>query len=582
MSVTYETAMRMQSDLQMQSEANTRLLNSEQDSGYGTIDVLTDGTVENTESGPLTSFLFVFKKMSKIAIPMGLSFTFSFEVFLAVLLLQYLSESEEDTAAASLVSTTMNFVSTLAISPLFAASIDLTKKLGEWREERETESEHEYIAARSIQALCTAPDKALKKALKKEKIEIVNVNTMLMGTALTLPAVSALYYSNFILTSVFHQDSVVARSAQQFLRPYAFAIPGLVARITFEQVIFSFGQAKAAMCMALASFSVGACLSILLGFGKLGFPEMRQEGVALGFAVESYITALSYGLFVMFSKESKKFNFYNFSIDRIKRNLDNLLDIIRMGMMINFTVAIELLLTLSVVVFSGWLGTEQEAAMSYCLQFIYFEYIVLAAFSFSTAQEISRELGAKNFSAAADIARYGVLTGLIYVAPLPILFAAYPKALEFISGGATEEISKTLKTLVPIMSLGIILDAIRFNLLQQSRALQDFLVPSIIAFLGLSSGILLAALLGFETPLDINGVGIGYTFGVGVTAAALGLRWNTKITEATVVDIENSAPLEPEKPSLWTSICSFFYFGGNNNAADHSNCKDMHAAEIYS
>lgn len=379
MSITYEDAMmKIQSDLEDHSpennestiitETNMLLLNGEQDSLYGTIDVLEDQELPNIENNALTSFLAAFKRISSIAIPMGLSFTFSFEVFLAVLLLQLLSESEEDTAAASLVSTMMSFVSTLAMSPLFAASIDLTKKLGEWREERKTESAQEEIARRSIQELYPAPE----KELKREKIEVVNINAMLMGTVLMLPAVTTLYYSNSILTSVFHQDSAVARSAQQFLRPYAFAIPGLMARITFEQVIFSFGKAKAAMWMALASFSVGASLSILFGFGKPGFPAMRQKGVALGFVVESYLTALSYGLFVKFNQDCKEFNFYKVSIDRIRRNLDNLLDIVRMGMMIDFTAAIELLLTLSVVIFSGLLGTEQEAAMSYCMQFIYF------------------------------------------------------------------------------------------------------------------------------------------------------------------------------------------------------------------
>lgn len=561
--VTYEASMSIQISLEDQllennfvndiNETNPLLLIGEHGGHYGLDAAVNSEATPIVENNQLTSFFRVFKRISSIAIPMGLSFTFSFEVFLSVILLQLLSESEEDTAAASLVSTMMNFVCVLAMSPLFAASIDLTKKLGAWQEEREEIAEH------SIQELCPIPT----KELKKEKIEVVSINAMLVGAFLTPPAVITLYYSGFILTSVFRQDSAVVLSAQQFLRPYSLAIPGLMARMSFEQVIFSFGKTKAAMWMALASFSVGAILSVLLGFGKLGFPKMRQQGVALGFVVESYLTALFYGLFVKFSKECKEFNFYYVSINRIRRNLDNLLDIVRMGMMIDFTVAIELVLTLSVVVFSGLLGTEQEAAMSYCMQFIYFEFIILASFSYSCAQEMSRELGAKKFIEAKNTALYGLLTGLIYVVPLPILFAIYPKGLEFISGGATEEVSKTLKTLVPIMSLGVILDAIRFNLLQQSRALRDFLAPSVMAFLGLSSGILLACMLGFETPMDINGVGIGYTFGIGVTAVALGLRWKTKTAEVIAVDVENNTPLEPAPSAtinIGNNFSSFFHF----------------------
>jgi MATE family multidrug resistance protein len=573
MSATYSDTMRIQTDFEDQPpeelsvnaivEINTLLLNGEKGSSYGAVDFIDEEDLQVTDSDFFISFFEVFKRVSSIAIPMGLSFTFSFEVFLAVLLLQLLSESEDDIAAASLVSTMMSVTCTLAFSPLFAASIDLTKKLGKWWEEEEQEE----IAERSIQIV----NPSLTREREKEKIEIVNINTLLISAALTIPPVVTLYYSDFILTSVFHQNSAVARSAQQFLRLYAFAVPGLMARMSSEQIIFSFGETKAAMWMALGSFSIGASLSVLLGFGiNIGpfkIPKMNQKGVALGFVVESYLTALSYSLFVKCNKECKRFDFYKVSIERIRRNLDNLLDIARMGIIIDCTVAIELALTLSVVTFSGLLGTEQEAAMSYCMQFIYFEFVMLAAFSFSCAQEISRELGAKKFREAQNIARYGILTSLIYTAPLPVFFAAYPKALEVISGGASEEISKILKTLVPIMSAGVVLDAMRFNMLQQSRALNDFFVTSIIAFLGMSSGIALAAILGFETPMDINGVGMGYTFGIGITTGALFLRWKTKVAELVVVDAENNTSLESEpsvKHSLWNSFSSFFYFGRND------------------
>jgi hypothetical protein len=278
MRITYEDAMQIQTDFESQppeenSVTNISLLNDKPDSHYGTVAATDNEDPPVIESSSLTvffnffketPFFTVFTELSYKAIPMALSFTFSFEVFLAVSLLQIMSESEEDTAAAGLVSTMMNFVCTLAMSPLFAASMDLSKKIGRWREARKVELELEEIAEESIQELSPATT----KELEKEKIEIVNIN------------------------------------------------------------------------------------------------------------------------------------------------------------------------------------------------------------------------------------------------------------------------------------MGVILDAIRFNLLQQFRALDDFFVTSIIAFFGLSSGILLAAVLGFKTPLDIDGVGIGYTLGVMITAVLLGLRWETKIAEVVAVGVENNAPLE--------------------------------------
>ncbi len=504
------------------------------------------------------SFFDVFKEISGIAIPMGLSFAYSFEVFLTVFLLQRLSETDEEIAAAGLVSTMVSTVCGLALSPFVIVSNNLSGKLGKWYKEKKKEDEGEEIGpVNSIEIYDISQE--------KEEIEAVSINSFLLASVLMVPATVILYNSSSILTSVFRQDSVVAHSAQKFLRPFSFAVPGLMAKMCLEQIIFSFGNTRPAMYMALTSFSIGATLSVLLGFGidvgSIQFPKMNQVGVALGFVLETYLTALAYGLFVKFGKNCREFDFYAVSIGKLKRNFDGLKEILRKGGTNTFSAVIELSLTLAIVIFSGILGTKQQAAMAYCMQFIYFEFIMIAAFSFSCAQELSRQLGAEQARKAKAIARYGLLTSLVYLIPIPFLFAVYPKSLEALSGGVSEDISNILRSLVPIMSVGVILDAARHNLLQQSRPLNDLLIPSIIALLGMSSGIAMAAILGFETLMGIDGIAAGYTFGVGVTATALFLRWRPKIQQLTVVEADTNTALEPEAPAsggLWNCFASFF------------------------
>ncbi|MCD6045945.1 MAG: mdtK [Gammaproteobacteria bacterium] len=592
MSIAYEDIIKIQTtgdntalndaddtSIDIIAETNALFPNEEPVNIYGSLNA--DPQAVENKGGAFTSFFTVFKKISRIGIPMGLSFTFSFEIFLTVLLLQRLSESEEDTAAATAASTMMSTVCSLLLAPLFSVAICLSNKIGEWQEEENRESENEEDIQEPIQILSPA----ITRERKKEKIESTNINAFLLASVLTAPTVLTLYYSRPILTTIFRQDEAVARSAAEFLRPYGFAVPGLAARFCIEQIMFSFGETQAAMWMALGSFSIGASLSVLLGFGinvgPLQIPRMEQKGVALGFVVESYLTALSYGLFVKFSKQYRQFDFYKVSVERVIRNLDGLIEILRLGGAITFTIAIELAMTLSVATFSGLLGTEEEAAMSYCMQFMYFELIMLAAFSITCTQEMSREVGAKKFSSAQNTGIYGLLTTLIYLTPLPVIFAVFPKALEIISGGVpqdapssgtTEDISSMLAILVPIISLGFILDSARYNLLQQSRALNDLIVPNIIALIGMSSGIGLAAALGFATPLGIYGVGIGYTIGVGVTAGALGLRWWNRIND--LGNREQNAPLAQDVPaarSPWGCISSFFCCSRNTTTPIQTN-----------
>lgn len=535
---------------------NTSLLTIEQEPRNNNDDNLTiyvDLPVP-VDDAPL-SFFDVFKKISALALTMGLSFTFCFEVFLTVFLLQFLSESEDETAAATLVATWMSTVCILLMSPLFAVNIDLSGKLGAWRVAERLRHEIEESTPELIQSL----NFQNTREQEKEKIESTNINSLLIAAIATVPAASLLYYAKPILVSVFGQSESIALVAQSFLRIFVIAVPGLFTRIALEPILFSLGKTTQAMLMALSSFFVGGSLSVLLSFNANSDSLISYEqGIALGLVAEAYLTAISYGLFIKFNTECQEFDFFKVSIERIRRNLSGLKEILRLGGSITFTVAIELALTLSAGIFSGLLGVEQQAAMSYCTQLIYFEFIFTAAFGFSCTQEIRRELKAGRFTDAEKIGKYGLLTTLIYLTPLPVIFAAYPKALEYISGGVSETVATTLTTLVPIVSAGVVLNSVYYNLLQQTRALNDLLIPNIIAFIGLSSGIGLSAGLGLETVLDVNGVGAGYTIGIGLTAGALFLRqWNNmkKMVREDNLSLEDSSALECHSRN-----CRFSFF----------------------
>ncbi|HYF98085.1 MAG TPA: MATE family efflux transporter, partial [Coxiellaceae bacterium] len=433
---------------------------------------------------------------------------------MSVVLLKYLSENEDETAAATLVSTYANTVSILFMSPLFAVAIYLSGKLGEYREAMKAEP------------------KLLTQELdeKKEIIASTNANALMIASAAAVPSTLLLYYSKNVLTSVFQQNVLVVQAAEPYLTTFAFASPGLLTRLSFEQVMFSFGKTKPAMLMGLANLGVGVVIALGLGFGldssPIKIPKWGAKGVALGFLIETYLTALAYGLYVAFNKESREFKFFNSLLIRARNNAKQRWDILTLGGSISFTVLLELGITLALGIFSGLVGAQSQAAMTYYMQFIYFQFIVLSAFSFSCAQEISRKRGSNRYLDAKRMSQYGLLTTVLWLTPVPLLFALYPKA---ISNGASSEISVILSQLVPIMSISIIFDNARYNLLQQLRAMNDLFVPNMIAFFGMSLGIALIGVLGLRTSLDINGVGIGYLIGVGLPALGLFLRWHKQI-----------------------------------------------------
>ncbi len=527
--------------------------------------------IERVKSGDPTlsvTFWDIFKHISKVGIPMCLSFTFCFEVYASVLLLQLVSQSEDDTAAATLVSTIMNTFCVISMSPVLSVINVLTLSLEEWKAEK-NKGPHSVLAEDEHG---NAIDLTAIPGLK-ERIESVGPYAFLMATAVSIPCWASLYFSRSIMTSIFHQQDSVARSAERFLRPYSFAVPALMLRVALGLIMLSFGKNKEAGAVALATFAIGLGLSILLGFGFTFSPELDQTGIALGFVVETYLTALCFGLFVKFNKECSEFNFFQISWDILQRNTRVLIDMLRYGWAFFLSYSIDLSLALVIGIFSGLLGVEQESAMSYCMQLLFFDFIFLAAIGMTCMQEVTRAMSIKNSQTDPDLlqkmaqftvqlSRGGLITSLIYLTPLPLLVAIYPKALEFISGGATPEVSKELRRLVPIMAAGVAFDNIRYNLLQQSRAFEDISVPIVIAFCGMLAVIGLAAVFGFVTDLGVDGIAMGYTIGLGFAAAALFLRWvsqcNTLITKADPEYQPLAISASTEESRSLSSIYSFF------------------------
>ena len=527
--------------------------------------------IERVKSGDPNlsiSFWDIFKHISKVGLPMCFSFTFCFEVYSSVLLLQLVSQSEDDTAAATLVSTIMNTFCIISMSPVLSVINVLSLKLQEWKEQQSRgqsliladDENEDIINLMAIPGL-------------KEQIESIGPYAFLMAAAVSVPCWASLYFSRAIMTTVFRQQDSVAISAERFLRPYSFAVPALMLRVALGMIMLSFGKNKEAMGLALVTFAMGLGLAILLGFGFKFFPELDQTGVALGFVFETYLVTLLYGLFVKFNKECREFNFFQISWNILQRNTAVLFEMFRYGAAFFVSYSIDLSLALVIGIFSGLLGVEQQSAMSYCMQLIFFEFIFLAAFSMTCMQEVTRAMSVKNSQAdpvqshrmaqfAVQLSRGGLITSLIYLIPLPFALAIYPKALEFISGGATPEVSKQLRSLMPIMAAGVIMDDIRYNLLQQSRAFQDLTIPIVIAFCGMVAVIALSALFGFVADLGIDGIAMGYAIGLGFAAAALFLRWlsqcNTLITEADPERQSLTTPDTTQNSSCISSIFSFF------------------------
>lgn len=464
----------------------------------------------------------VFKSLSSLSVPMALSFTFSFEIFLIVVLLNALSENEDEAASATLISTMINTLLVVGMAPLFSMSVVASNKIGELTE-AEKEGETNEVVLQE----------------KREYIAGINRNGLWLSAVLTPPIMAGMIFSKPLLTTIFGQNDQVAEITQHFLRVYSPAVAGVLTRISTEQMMFSFGRSKPAMFMGFASLLVGTGISSWLGFGGLGVPKMRGDGVAIGYVIEAYLTSLAYALYLAKHKDFSQYEFFKI-FKKFSGQFAQLKELLEIGGSITFSVASEMAMSLSVSILSGMLGTKEQSVITDLNQYIFFNFLLLAGFGQGNSQELNRLIGARKYENASSMGKYGLLTTLIYTAPVPLFFAVMPGVL--VMGNNPGEVKDMLKYLAPIMSAGVILDSARYNLLQQLRVLKDLRGSTMISVSALSLGITGSALLGLKTKLGIYGVVAGYTGGVIIALPGLAYRWRNRINAEKIQELAEETP----------------------------------------
>lgn len=478
------------------------------------------------------------------AVPMALSFTFSAsQVATAMMIARLDSEKTvEYLAAAALITTLSNILAGLSFSPLFAMSIRASKKHGNLIKIEEMENANDTEKSKTIKTIT----------------DIFKSGTGLSMLIAPIPF-AGFYFSRYILSDFFGQDAHISELAQQNLRPYAFAIPGLMYRMCAEQMMFSFGKTTPAMIIGLVSFGAGTGLSLFLAFGK---PQLGLAGIAYGYVAEAYLTSMGFCLYLGHSQIFKDISFFNFF--QLDRNIfRQAKKILQMGLPITLQMASELFSSLLIGLFAGWRGKVPLAAQDFSTQLFIFAIIPSISFGQTVAQKVSRLIGQKDFTNAMRFSRYGLLTTLGVVSLTCVPLAIWPKALTTILSTTVEPIAMALaKILIPLAVTQVIYDTASYNMTQVLRAGNDLYVPTFFKTACLWLGVLAAYFLGFHTSLGIYGIGIGFLLGVSFAANLLLPRW---MMGTTADSLEVAHTAKPEEEGLMkmlyqkcTSYIGFF------------------------
>ncbi len=453
-------------------------------------------------------FFEVAWDITKTGLPIAFSYTTSISILITLLFIN-LDENEANRAAAVLIAAVKNFIA-VGYSPLFAMSLVISKYLGELKAAQMKDES----------------DEVLKKI--KLQIEQVNKAGWIIGASVTPFIITALVFSESILHHVFRQDREVAAAAQEFLQIEALALILFPARMCSDQILVSTKHTIAAMVIGLISLSIGTGVAWWLGRSNAGIPALGLRGIAAGFALETWLTAIGCSLYIALHPDFKDYRFFNFC--NLKGVVEQLKNILGIGWSMVVGLFVEMSMDLYLGIIAGLVGVREQSVVSLIMQVDAPVFLFSLAFTQVCAQQVAYYSGLKHYRKASSFGEKGLLVSLLFMLPLPILFSAKSDWLLSAALKDHHEIRYLLSMLIVVFSVAYILDTVRFNALQQLRAKGDVTWPTLTSNSILVLGMALTGALALFTDLGIYGEAAGLAITITTALIVLLGRYATQMT----------------------------------------------------
>jgi multidrug resistance protein, MATE family len=295
-----------------------------------------------------------------------------------------------------------------------------------------------------------------------------------------------------------------------------------------RSVVAAMSHTRIIVAIAIGGTILNVVGDYVLGFGKFGFPRLEIVGLAVASILSIWAMFLALVVYMLTQSELKTYRFFQ-NIYRIDPHV--LRSLIRVGVPIGIATALEIGLFASVTYLMGLLGTEILAAHQVVLQTIAITFMVPLAMSYAATIRVGHEIGQNNSTGAVRAGYVGAATGLIFMLLMASILLLFPHQIIGIFLDPSDPRSRTVipvaTSMMTIAAISQILDGPQKIIMGALYGLQDTRIPMFLSFLafwaiGLTSGYW----LGFHTPLGGNGLWLGQSIGIAISAVMFFWRFD--------------------------------------------------------
>lgn len=330
---------------------------------------------------------------------------------------------------------------------------------------------------------------------------------------------------------LFGQAPENVERAMDFLTTLLFALPGYLSFMALRGFTSAIGRAGPVMAISIGGALANFALNYVLIHGLFGLPRLGLAGIGL---VTALVMNAMAGLLVLHVVRHPAYAGYALGRGLLRPSRAALGELLRLGLPIGGTYAVESGLFAFAALCMGALGSTQLAAHQIALQSVYVAFMVPVGISYAVTFRIGQHFGAGRLLEARRAGRLGIALGAGCMLGFAALFWLAP---EWVVGLFLDRFDPAYREVVEL-AVGLLALAAWFELFDGTqtiamgaiRGLKDAKTTFLV---GLGCywliGVPAAWLLAF--PLGWGAAGVWWGLAAGLACAALGLclgfEWKT-------------------------------------------------------
>jgi MATE family multidrug resistance protein len=298
-----------------------------------------------------------------------------------------------------------------------------------------------------------------------------------------------------------------------------------------KQLCDGLSRTRLPMYASIIGNLLNVVLNYLLIFGNHGFPQMGVAGAALGTLISRVFMLI---LLLVFLKRSTYFSPFLTDLRwrlvswRFSRR------ILALGLPSSFQVFFEVTLFTSAIWLSGILGTLYQAANQIALNLASMTYMVGIGLNVAAMIRVGNQKGRKDYRRLNEVAQSIFFLTVVIELLFAIVFLAARHVLPELYLDANDPLNRADNLIVMALASELLLwaavfqlfDGLQVVIIGALRGMQDVNFTAYITFVAYwLVGFPVSYYLGLHTALASQGIWIGLTLGLTVSALLLYLRF---------------------------------------------------------